>query len=219
MIENNEIGGATLKKIINNASDFTYPNPISLIKYILSFKINKNATILDFFAGSGTTAQAVLELNKEDGGNRKFILCTNNENGICENITYERIKTVITGNRADGSKYSDGIKANLKYFKTDFLSKEDDEIEEKLCISAKELMELEYAVDIDNKNYFLLTEDEDLDALIEHWDEVKDTIKKVYIRRNVFGSTSDALEKIDGVEKVYVPECYFEKEMAELGID
>lgn len=53
---------------------FDYPKPVSLIKYVLDFCVNKNDTILDFFGGSGTTAQAVLELNKEDGGNRKFIL-------------------------------------------------------------------------------------------------------------------------------------------------
>ncbi|MBT4937098.1 hypothetical protein HON22_04215, partial [Candidatus Peregrinibacteria bacterium] len=58
---------------------------------------NKNAIILDFFAGSGTTGHAVMELNKEDGGNRQCILCTNNENNICEEVTYERLKRVIKG--------------------------------------------------------------------------------------------------------------------------
>ena len=55
----------------------------------------KDAIILDFFAGSGTTGQAVMELNIEDGGNRRFILCTNNQNNICEEITYKRIGDVI----------------------------------------------------------------------------------------------------------------------------
>ena len=83
------------------------------------FKSNdnkKNAVILDFFAGSGTTGHAVLELNKEDGGNRQFILCTNNENGICEDICYPRIKKIIKGYNGN-----QGIPANLKYFKTDFV--------------------------------------------------------------------------------------------------
>ena len=53
--------------------------------------------VLDFFAGSGTTAQAVLELNKEDSGSRRFILCTNNENNICREVTYQRIKSILTG--------------------------------------------------------------------------------------------------------------------------
>jgi adenine-specific DNA-methyltransferase len=83
---------------------------------------NKKAVVLDFFAGSGTTAQATLELNDADKGNRKFILCTNNEDNnkigvkICTDICYPRIKNVISG-------YDDnlGLSGNLKYFKTDFV--------------------------------------------------------------------------------------------------
>ena len=88
----------------------------------------KNAIVLDYFAGSGTTGHSVMMLNKEDGGSRKFILCTNNENnngnglGIAEGVCYPRIKKVIEGNR----DYIDitGIKANLKYYKTDFVDAE-----------------------------------------------------------------------------------------------
>lgn len=100
---------------------FDYPKSVNLIKYLLSLK--DDGVVLDFFAGSGTTGQAVMELNKENGGHRQFILVTNNEGQIAENVTYPRIKTVITGIRPDGSKYSDGIPANLRYFKTDFVEK------------------------------------------------------------------------------------------------
>jgi len=113
-------------KLLGEIIDVKFPYPKSLyavMDCINAVVHNKNsAIILDFFAGSGTTGHAVLELNKEDGGNRQFILCTNNENGICEEVTYPRIKTVVTGNREDGSKYSDGIPANVRYFKTDFVS-------------------------------------------------------------------------------------------------
>jgi adenine-specific DNA-methyltransferase len=69
-------------------------------------------------AGSGTTGHAVLMLNQVDGGNRKFILCTNNENKIAEEVTFPRVKAVIKG-------YADikGIPANVRYFKTSFVSK------------------------------------------------------------------------------------------------
>lgn len=100
---------------------FNNPKPVALIKKLISFCQNKECIVLDFFAGSGTTGQAVLELNKEDGGKRRFILCTNNENNICTDVTYPRTKTVITGKRIDGSKYSDGIASNLYYFKTGFI--------------------------------------------------------------------------------------------------
>lgn len=118
-----ELGSLELKNIMNEKI-FDYPKYSGFIKYLINLHSNKNAVVLDFFAGSGTTGHAVLELNKEDGGNRRFILCTNNENGICENVTYPRLKTVITGKRTDGSKYSDGLPANLYYFKTDFIKDE-----------------------------------------------------------------------------------------------
>ena len=106
-----------------NDKPFDFPKPVNLIKYLISMIDDNEVVVLDFFAGSGTTGQAVLELNKEDGGHRQFILCTNNgdkgpdSTKIAEEITYPRIKTVITGERQDGSKYSDGIPANLRYYK------------------------------------------------------------------------------------------------------
>ncbi|MFH1744992.1 MAG: site-specific DNA-methyltransferase [bacterium] len=72
---------------------FDNPKSVNLIKEILKVGNTKNQIILDFFAGSGTTAQAVLELNKEDGGNRKFILCEQMD--YVEKITVERVKKVI----------------------------------------------------------------------------------------------------------------------------
>lgn len=97
---------------------FNYPKPVDLIRFLVSLKPEKDFIVLDFMAGSGTTGQAVLELNRNDGGNRQFILCTNNENGIAQNVTYPRISKVISG-------YTDvpGIPANLRYFKTDFIDK------------------------------------------------------------------------------------------------
>lgn len=107
-IDNNS-GSALLKNVLG-ADLFDYPKPLDLITKVLKMSLStKDYLVLDFFAGSGTTGQAVMELNQQDGGQRKFILCTNNENGICENVTYQRLKTVITGKRKDGSVYSDGI--------------------------------------------------------------------------------------------------------------
>ena len=107
--------------IFGNREFFDTPKPVKLIKELIRATTNKNSNILDFFAGSGTTGQAVLELNKEDGGNRRFVLCTNNENQICSKIAYPRLKTIITGARSNGTKYSEGIPANLVYYKTSFM--------------------------------------------------------------------------------------------------
>lgn len=74
-----------------------YPKPVKLIKRILTISGSPNSVVLDYFAGSGTTAQAVLEMNVSDGGNRRFVLITNDDNGICSSITKPRIERVIEG--------------------------------------------------------------------------------------------------------------------------
>lgn len=111
--------GSNLLTSMIGAKKFDYPK--SLYAVIDSLRVlsgNKDATFLDFFAGSGTTGHAVLELNKEDGGDRSFILCTNNENEIAEEVTYPRIKKVI-----EGYNSTKGIPANIRYFKTAFVPK------------------------------------------------------------------------------------------------
>jgi hypothetical protein len=108
---------------------FDYPKPVGLIKHILTFASSKDSVILDFFAGSGTTGHAVLDINKEDGGNRHFILCTNNENDIAENVTYSRINRVIKGYGKE-----QGIPANVRYFKTDFVNKQKTNDQTRLAI-------------------------------------------------------------------------------------
>ncbi len=107
--------------------DFNYAKPTSLISYLskMPFWENKNITILDFFAGSGTTLHATMKLNSEDGGHRKCILVTNNENNICEEVTYERNKRVINGYTTPKGDEVEGLKSNtLRYYKTDFISRD-----------------------------------------------------------------------------------------------
>lgn len=105
---------------------FDYPKPLSLIKELVGGAtfFNRNSTILDFFAGSGTTLHAVMQLNAEDGGKRTCILCTNNENGICENVTYERNKRVIEGYTKPNGEHVEGLHANnLRYYRTDYVGR------------------------------------------------------------------------------------------------
>jgi len=120
---------------------FSTPKPTRLIKQLLRLCQNKDATILDFMAGSGTTGHAVLELNKEDGGNRMFILCTNNENNICTEVCYPRIEKVINGYTAPNKEKIKGLGGNLKYFKTDFVDAEPtDKNKKKLTEQAIEML-------------------------------------------------------------------------------
>lgn len=109
--------GTVLIKEMFDKDVFTNPKPLEFILDILRISTNKDSIILDFFAGSGTTGHAVLELNKEDGGNRQFILCTNNENNICEEVTYQRLNKVINGYTTPKGKYIEGTSGNLKYYK------------------------------------------------------------------------------------------------------
>lgn len=115
-------GSSLLTKIMGTTNTFQYPKSIwTVVDMLKPLHSNKNAIILDFFAGSGTTGHAVMLLNKEDGGNRQFILCTNNENGIAEDVCYPRIEKVIGG--VEGLPEVTGIPANLRYFKTAFVKK------------------------------------------------------------------------------------------------
>ena len=105
---------------------FDYAKPSSLIAYLskMAFWKDTNTTILDFFAGSGTTLHAVMQLNAEDGGHRQCILCTNNENGICENVTYERNKRVIRGYTKPNGEQVEGLHDNnLRYYRTEFVGR------------------------------------------------------------------------------------------------
>ena len=94
---------------------FDYPKPYPLIQYLLQLHPNKDAVVLDFFAGSGTTGQAVLGLNQEDGGRRQCILATNNENNIAQEVTYERMKRLMEGYTNLEGEFQEGIPANLAY--------------------------------------------------------------------------------------------------------
>lgn len=100
-----------------------HPKPLALIKDLIYLTSEKNSIILDFFAGSGTTGHAVLELNNEDGGYRTFILATNNENNICTDICYQRVKKVIMGYRNSKGEFVQGLGGNLKYYKIEMRDK------------------------------------------------------------------------------------------------
>jgi len=90
--------------------------PLDLIQRIIKSNTNKNSIVLDFFAGSGTTGEAVLRLNKSDNGKRQFILMTSNEEDIAEKVCYQRIINTFNGYASN-----DSIPENLKYYKTDFV--------------------------------------------------------------------------------------------------
>lgn len=111
--------------IFGNKKIFSNPKPKDLIYKLIQLSSKTNSTILDFFAGSGTTLHAAMQLNAEDGGHRKCILVTNNENNICEEVTYERNKRVIQGYTTPKGEEVPGLTGNtLRYYRTDFISRD-----------------------------------------------------------------------------------------------
>ncbi|GAB7568920.1 site-specific DNA-methyltransferase [Gemella massiliensis] len=206
-VDTNETAKRELFELVpNNSMD--YPKPKSLVSYLVKFNESgrKNNIILDFFAGSGTTGHAVMQLNKEDGGNRKYILCTNNENNICEEITYQRLKNI-----------QEEFPHNLKYYKTDFIPKfSDDEesISDKMMEHIRELIELEYAIELDDKKYIILDDEDALDKAISKIENGG----KLFVRSGIFLSRSNQriLEE-KGVSIIEIPEYYFREELKEVG--
>jgi adenine-specific DNA-methyltransferase len=195
--------------------------PVALIQQIVSIYPSTDATILDFFAGSGTTGHAVIAQNNEDGGTRKFILCTNNENKICDEKTYPRLTNVIRGYTTDKGKVFLPTPANLKYYRTDFIDKSSDNddysVSVELLNHIAEMVQLEYAVKLDGTNYVLIMSDEEADTFIADFEKLSNC-KALYISTAVL-LTSEQQEAIkrNNINVFIIPDYYFESELLEVG--
>lgn len=165
--------------------------------------------------------QAVLE---EFGGKyAQFILCNSNENNICEEITYERIRRIIEGYQDSKGKNVKGIDANLKYYKLKYIDKYGKEndgyyIENELAKYTKELAQLEHGVDFNDGKIRILFSDDDIDNFVQN-DEALQKCEFVYLNNNVLITQNeiDLFEKF-GIQICYVPDYYFDEEIMEIGI-
>ena len=194
---------------------FEYPKPVSEAIYVCSYIQPDSTLFLDFFAGSGTTGHAILEMNKLDGKERHFILCTSNDGEICEKVTYPRLKTVITGKDEKGKTYSDGYVSNLKVYKTDFIPKDSEFLTGELMDHVKEMIQLQYGVRVDGEKYVVIVDDDEMDAFEKNRDKYVD-LKALFISQDV--SLSSSQEKmIDSINTYIIPDCYFDFELREAG--
>ena len=195
--------GANLLSKIMGGKKFDYPKSLyAVIDCLKVGNAKKDTIILDFFAGSGTTGHAVMKLNAEDGGSRKFILCTNNENNICRDVTYERIKRVIA---------KEDYKASLKYFKVDYLPISDKlyyEYADELLLHIRELVELENGINFNgNAEIAIVLTEKELDDFTQN---IPETCKAIYVGHDVL--PTEEQEKIFAKRKIKVnviPEYYY----------
>lgn len=205
-------GTKEIREHFGTEDAFKFAKPSELIRKLIAFEINgissKNAIVLDFFAGSGTTAQAVLEQNKRDGGNRKFILCTNNEQSICENVTYKRIANI-----SNGYGEREAIPTNLKYYRTNFVARDEEFLSDALLEHIAEMIQLEHGVKIDGSDYRMIMSDDEADSLFKNVDELA-KIKALYISKNVL-LTTEQREKLRDTEIHIIPDDYFLFELRE----
>lgn len=122
---------------------------------------------------------------------------------------------MITGVRNDGTKYSDGIPANLKYYHTDFVSKDEEFLSDALLEHVTEMIQLEHAIKLDGKQYIMLLDDDEADELAAHWSEYSNA-KALYVSSNVLFTTEQ--EQLFKDTAIYIiPDYYFDFELREVG--
>ena len=164
-----------LQNILGREQNFPYPKSLYTVYDILHLTTDKDSIVLDYFAGSGTTGHAIQKLNQKDRGNRKFILCTNNESNICTDITFPRMKKVMGGYKNSKGEKTEGLGGNLKYYKTNFVGSEPthrnkklltDKSIEMLCIKENTFDEV-----INKKDIFIFKSKERFTAIL--FDEMK----------------------------------------------
>lgn len=187
--------------------------PIDLLKRIVSIYPDKDITILDFFAGSGSTGHAVISQNIEDEGNRQFILCTNNQNNICREKTYQRLSNVIRGYTTEKGKVFAPMPARLKYYKVEYVPISDRlyyEYADELLIHIRELVELENGVNFTGNAEIgiVLTEDE-LDNFVANADDFA-KCKKLYMGHDLLPTEEqEQIIKAHGIEISIIPDYYY----------
>ena len=200
----NQQGNSEMKALFDGKSPFSNPKPLGLLQYLFKTISLKNISVLDFFAGSGTTGHAVMKLNAEDGGTRRFILCTNNENNICREVTYERIRRVID---------KEGYSASLKYFKVDYIPVTERmyyEYADELLAHVRELVELENGVNFTgNAEIGIVLTEEELSEFIANAD-VFAQCRKLYMGHDILpDEEQEKILRARGVEISIIPDYYY----------
>jgi len=176
-------GTILLQKILGRRNLFEYPKSIFTVLDILQVTTNGDSIILDFFAGSGTTAHSTMELNKNDNGTRQCILVTNDENDICKNVCYPRVSKIINGYVQQNSTKVQGYKDNLQYFRTAFVpAKSTDRNKEKLTKQSVEMLCLKentFELVFDSDNIKIFKNNDHYTGILFDEEEISNFKKKI----------------------------------------
>ena len=187
--------------------------PIDFLKRIISLYPADDITVLDFFAGSGSTGHAVISQNIEDGGNRQFILCTNNQNNICREKTYRRLLNVIRGYTTENGKVFEATPASLKYYKVDYIPISERlyyEYADELLAHIRELVELENGVNFTgNTEIAIVLTDEELAAFTADKEKLS-KCRKLYMGHDLLPDDEQETALTEyGIEKNIIPDYYY----------
>lgn len=203
-------GGNEMADILGSKKAFSYPKPLALVSEVVQRISKENSTILDFFAGSGTTGHAVMKLNDEDGGNRRFILCTNNENNICRDVTYERIKRVID---------KEGYAASLKYYKVDYIPISERlyyEYAGELLCHIRELVELENGINfVGNAEIAIVLTEEELAVFMANIDAYS-KCRKLYMGHDLLPDEEQEKSLVEHDIEINIIPDYYYRELQEV---
>jgi len=212
---------------------FGYAKPVKLIYNLIKSFYSNETQVLDFFAGSGTTLHATMQLNAEDGGHRQCILVTNNENNICEEVTYERNKRVIEGYTTPKGEKVEGLKGNnLRYFKVGFTPREKtDENMFRLAKNSVNLLRIKHDVyketqlgelenpykryryfEEDGKQLLVILDTELIGDIVEQLEEmeVSKPIPTYVFATGAYPFTEDFESVADKVELYPLPYCLYQ---------
>jgi adenine-specific DNA-methyltransferase len=178
-----------LQKIFETKDVFPYPKSLHAVKDVVQLLSKPDSLILDFFAGSGTTGHAVLELNKADNGNRSFILCTNNEGNIAEEVCYPRVAKVISGYGPKSEASSEGIPANLRYFRVSLTSNSPTDANRKRltreAVSLLSIRENAFKSELDEPLLKVFSNSESRTAILLDTSALKDLLNEIELHPTV----------------------------------
>lgn len=200
----NQIGNSEMKEIFGNETPFSNPKPTGLIRYLFQTIKNNKAVVFDFFAGSGTTLHATMQLNAEDDGHRQCILVTNNENNICEEVTYERNKRVINGYTTPKGGAVDGLtNNNLRYFKCEKKPRDlSHQSKKQLVLAMTDLLRIKEDI-YSEQDYFGVLPLIGKATLLRFFEDGDNRMLIIYDTR-VLPFVIKEIEKMDGLIKVYI---------------